>query len=764
MATKFFCDAIFRKGVLLSKQSYGEALITVLDNPEITNANQLYRVIHDNIDIITYISLENGRIMKMFIDTSKTVYDKASFLAFYEWFKNQKKYILHMNLSRLLKEIEDAGKVFNNLQHHHEVLREYIIYQSFINFKKYLLNDRIAKEHLVLSDLISNNLYKYINIHRYNIVHLEYNADNEKIYFHCNVNRESPYNLNYPFVFLMKRHVYYEPLIHIKINEGSIVMTPTFLPTFAKMREIINFVSNNCITSKTKGQSQGFQLTNLFNFLKGIDYKVKYTVIDYGYKTCGLILNHNLYLPLMNREDIYYDENVRYVYINDVPRFKCMLGKDDVKSLYEKVGRYMKQDYSISSFVEEKDKVVGFQLKNNKLFVPMNVSITSNISVTFQDGLFIFIGHEKQDRRVELYKRFAHDNDKLSGMVKDIKSKINNDDNLRAQITFLLDKNNPLPIVYKKQKLAELIKSLDNSNSYAMDDKYIYKLYTALNKHSGLYQRRVNRFIHGDEELLLDHSDLLAGRLKEEIDFAENPHKAFLDVVDDIEHVYIFDELKEVSYEDIINSDMFEEVPTKWRKILKGYSVINNEGCYNQKYIYNVFQKISDDITKGHGFKDDLYYVSYKNKIVKAFTNTNSGKGTSSGTGEILSNPWLEQHFKKRKEVPTLEKVLEAHESPFYYPSLFDIRVMAQLAGLNLVLIGRKTLKNPDGLEVLYNNSDFFIILLYMYDRHNVLDVFQVFCDGKKIYFKGGELPAEFKDILNKKMKKYDVEVEEDDV
>lgn len=743
-------DAIFRKGVLLSKQSYGEALITVLDNPEIKNASQLYRVIHDNIDIITYISLENGRIMKMFIDTSKTVYDKDSFQAFYDWFKTQKKYILHMNLSRLLKEIEDAGKVFNNLQHYHEVLREYIIYQSFMNFKQYLLNDRIAKEHLVLSDLVSNHLYKYVNVHRYNIVHLEYNADNEKIYFHCNVNRESPYNLNYPFVFLMKRHVFYEPLIHIKIDEGSIVMTPKFTPTFAKMREIITFVSKNCITSK----SQSAQLPNLFMFLKGIDYKVKYTVIDYGYKTCGLLLNHNLYLPLMNREDIYYDENVRYVYINDVPRFKCMLGKEDVKDVYEKVGNYMKQDYSISRFLEEKGKVLGFQMKHNQLFVPMNISMTSNMSVTFQDGLFVFIGHEKQDRRVELYKRFAEDNEKLTRMVKDVKNKINNDDDMRAQVTFLLDKNNPLPLVYKKQKLEELLKSLNSQDK--IDDKYIYKLYSALNKHSGLYQRRTRRFVHGDEELLLDHSDVLAGRLKEEIDFAENPHKAFLDVVDDIENVYIFDEMKEVSYEDIINKDMFEDVPTKWRKILKGFSVIDNEGCYNQKYIYNIFQKISDDITKGNGFKDDLYYISYKNKIVTAFASGN--------TGEILSNPWIEQHFKKLKEVPTLDKVLEVHESPLYYPSLFDIRVMAQLAGLNLVLIGRKTQKNPDGLEVLYNNSDFFIILLYMYDRHNVLDVFQVFCDGKKIYFKAGELPADFKDILNKKMKTYNVEVEDDNV
>jgi hypothetical protein len=127
-----------------------------------------------------------------------------------------------------------------------------------------------------------------------------------------------------------------------------------------------------------------------------------------------------------------------------------------------------------------------------------------------------------------------------------------------------------------------------------------------------------------------------------------------------------------------------------------------------------------------------------------------------------LGNPWLENHFKKKKEIPRMDSVFEIYESVYYYPSTFDIKIMAQLAGLNLVLIGRKTIKNPDGLEVIYNNSDLYILMLYSYDRHKVMDKFNIFVNvkGKNIYFRAGELPVEFKDIITKKMKSYDVEVE----
>lgn len=747
-------NAVFRRGVPLSQQSYGEALVTVLDNPNISTTAKLYEVILDNIDVLTYIGLENGRIMKMFIDTTTTVYEKESFMRFYEWFKQQKKYILNMNLERLIVEIEEAGKTFDKdrLLHHQEVLREYIIYQSFMNFKEYLGNDRIAKEHLVLSDLISNNLLKVVNINRYNIVHMEYNADTEKIYFNCNVNKVDGYDMNYPFVFLLKRHVFYEPFVHVRLNGGSVEASTKFdyRDSNPMLKKIISFVTKNCVDKRPP-------LKNLMNYLKGIGYKVKYVVLDYGYKTCGLVLNQNIYLPLESREDFYYEVNIKYVYISDIPRFKCLMSSEDVSDLYKKVGVFLGSKsgfYNIKEFKRVDNKLIGFRLVMNDMFVPMNV--LPRFPVTFKDGLFVLIGHEVADTRKEIYAEFSNGSKEIERLSRELRDAMDKNIELRREIEFLTDKHNPMPLLYKKEKIRELLgKTVSDID---IDDELLYKVHNRMKTRNGsLYEIRTRRFKFTDNEILLDHFDILSGRLKEEIEFAENPHKAFLNVVDDIENAYIFDDHKEESYEDLLDEDKYEDVPTKWRKALKGFKVIGNDDLYSQKYIYNILQRISGDIRKGHGFTDDTYYVTCKNKLVGAFE--------SGDTIEILGNPWLDNYFKKKKESPRVDKVFEVYESVYYYPSTYDIKIMSQLAGLNLVLIGRKTMKNPDGLEVIYNNSDIYILMLYSYDRHKVQDKFNIFVNvkGKNIYFRAGDLPIEFKDIISKKMKSYDVEVEEDE-
>lgn len=750
-------NAVFRRGVPLSQQSYGEALVAVLDNPNISTATKLFELILENIDVLTYIGLENGRIMKMFIDTSKTVYEKESFLKFYEWFKQQKKYVLHMNLERLVVEIEEAGKTFDQhkLYHHQEVLREYIIYQSFVNFKDYLSNDRIAKEHLVLSDLISNNLLKVVNINRYNIIHIEYNADTEKIYFNCNVNKVGGYDMNYPFVFLLKRHVFYEPFVNVRLNGGSVDASTKFdyKDSNPMLKKIISFVTKNCVDKRPP-------LKNLMNYLKGIEYRVKYVVLDYGYKTCGLVLNKNIYLPLESREDLYYEENIKYVYISDIPRFKCMMSIEDVSGLYKKVGEFLGKGsgfYDIKEFTRYNEKLIGFKLSNN-MFVPMNV--LPRFPITFKDGLFVLVGHESTDKRKEIYAEFSHGSKTIESLSRELRDAMDKNIELRREIEFLTDKHNPMPLLYKKDKIRELLsKSVTGgvTGGVTVSDDLLYKIHSRLKTRSGsLYETRTRRFKFTDNEVLLDHFDILSGRLKEEIEFAENPHKAFLNIVDDIESTYIFEDHKEESYDDLLDEDKYEDVPTKWRKALKGFKVIGNDDTYTQKYIYNILQRISGDIRKGHGFTDDTYYVTYKNKLLGAFE--------SGDTNEIISNPWLDNHFKKKKETPRMEKVFELYESVYYHPSTFDIKIMSQLAGLNLVLIGRKTLKNPDGLEVIYNNSDIYILMLYSYDRHKVMDKFNIFVNvkGKNIYFRAGDLPIEFKDIISKKMKSYDVEVEDE--
>lgn len=742
-------DAIFRNGVLQTRQSYLDALAVVLDNPNAKTSSQLVQLIHDKIDVLTYISLENGRIMKMFVDTAKTIYNKESFRAFYEWFKNQKKYILQMNLDRLLVEIEKANRVFDkdSLLHHADILREYIIYTSFMNFKEYLMNDRIPKDHMVLIDFISRS--KDINVNKYNLIHLEYvhSETVPKVYAHCSVNKKIALDYNYPFVFLLKRDGYYEPLSYVSVKNGSVSSNMHIEYGKTKLtviKKLIDFVKNNC--NKVVSQD----LPHMVDFLKGLGYKPKYYVIDYGYKTCGLILNHNIYVPLETRDDLYYIENIKYVYISDVPNFKCFLEKDTIKDVFKKIHGFTKSAfYKPKEFLDDGKWLV----LEGGAHVPIKVSGDKD-AYSFREGMFIFIGNEKDDKRKEIYAKFEKESQFIQDISMQLKDIMLKNESVNTEVKFLLDENNPLPLVYKKERLAEILKTnIPIAKKETVPDKMIYKLLNYMNegsKHYKLYMARTRRFTWDDGEVLFDHYDILNGKLKDAIKFAENPQRAFLEVIDELNDEYIFEERVEVDYKDIILKDKLLEPPVKWRKLLKGYKVVDNDEVYNQHYMFDVFNKIAAN-NSIKSFNRDIYNSLVKRKTIEGFEKGN--------TLEVLDNPYLQSYFKKLKLTATLDLVLTQQESVYYYPSTFDIKIMANLARVSIVLIGRKTMKNPDGLEVIYNGSDIYTIISYSYDRFKVIDKFSFFNYGNKITFTTQELPAEFKDILAKKMVVYNVEV-----
>lgn len=741
-------DALFRQGIPQSDQSYLDVITVTLDNETIKTSRDVINTIVEHLDIISYISLENGRIMKLFIDTSKNVYDKDQFKEFYTWFKKQKKYIVSMNLQRLLLEIEQSQFQYkDDLKYREEILREFIIYQSYKQFISYLQNDKVVKDHIVLGDLISNYLTKHLNVQKHNYVLLDYDVEKEKVFISCNVNKSKPFDTDYPFVFLWKRHHYYEPIVHIMQSEGNmdIKMQYQWRQLSDPLKKLIKFAYNNCASV-----SIADDFVNIKNFLRSIDFRIKYYVIDYGYKLCGFILNHNLYLPLQTREDIIYHHNIRYVYISDVPNFKCLLDDETIKVTYAKICKFSSKFSNIDKFSSDGS---GMLLKDG-MFVPLRIKKTDvKTRLWFKNGLFILAGLEEEDKRTTILHTFNKELEELEEMTKAITLRMQTDQTFSKEIQFIIDKHNPLPLTYKQKKLKELLCNNIKCN------KTIYKLIEFLkpsSKHIKMYQKKIKRFPTTDAEILLDHADILNGRLQQAIDLAQNPHKAFLSAIDtyhDIVPIFDVATQQEDQYQDLLSSSK-EDVPVKWRKILRGFKIIDNSDAYDNKYIYNVMKRLSGR-GKRKPFDDDLYKVALHHKIMDAYKNEH--------VTEIFDNPWVTQYFKKTKFVQHLDNLLELYGAPTYYPSVFDVKVMAQLAHVNLIVIGRKTTKNPDGLEVVHNNSDVWIVLSYNFERTSHYDRFSVYVCNEDVYFITNKLPREFVDIISKKMKEYNVNVVDDE-
>lgn len=744
-------DALVRRGLLQTGQSYLDAIVNIIDNPDIRTPAALVDIIVKRLDVLTYMSLENGRIMKMFMTTSKSIYDATLFREFYQWFKLQQKYIVQMSLQRLLKEMEEGSSVSfrpSDMPHHHEIMREFLIYQSFQSFKDYLKNERVVKEHLVLGDLVCNYIHKYLNVHRYNIIHMEYNVEQDKVHTWCPVNKDKTYDVNYPFVFLLRRNAYYEPLVQVRQTQGDMDITHTFHMGTMKpiLQKLVKFIMNNCGGESVKSQP----LDIIIDFCKGIGYKVKYVVVDYGYKVCGLVLFHNLYVPLEHREDFYFHTGVKYMYINDVTNLKCLLEQSDVRKVFTKIAKFTRSTfYDIQEFTDG-----GLMLRNNN-YVPLK---PPKDRVYFKNGLFILIGYEAMDRRRELTATFENEVAILQQMSNKIQERMRNDPRFSKEVGFLLDKHNPLPIVYRTQKLRKLVQ-LEESTDHG---PLLYKLMDYLrhpSRHYRMYMRRVQRFTSHDDEMLMDHFDIQNGRLKGAIEVAENPHRAFLNVVDELmNQSFTFDDIMHNNdeFQDILDDTKYEDVPVKWRKILRGWKVIGNNDAYEPRYMQKIFQRIHAK-AKGRGasFTDELYELSYTQKLTQAYQEDN--------VTEVFDNPWLVHHFKKTKQPQTMDNVLDTYASIHYYPSIFDIKLMSHLAKVNLVLIGRKTTRNPDGLEVIKNSpSNLWVVLLFAFDRHFHHDRFNFFTHKGHILFTTGELNDEFATILSQKMTEYDVEVVED--
>ena len=119
--------------------------------------------------------------------------------------------------------------------------------------------------------------------------------------------------------------------------------------------------------------------------------------------------------------------------------------------------------------------------------------------------------------------------------------------------------------------------------------------------------------------------------------------------------------------------------------------------------------------------------------------------------------------YLKQKGSKTYDTIMEGVTSIHYYPSMYDLSIMAKLANINIVLIGRKTEKNPDGFEVLYYGSTYFMIWLYAYDRFKVIDRFSLIANvkNKQVLFTQGDLPTSFIEKIKDKLVIHNVDVDD---
>jgi hypothetical protein len=745
-------ETYLRKGIVHGNQSFINCVISTLDNPKIKSQSDFVKLIIKNLDILYFMTLENGKILQLFIDHQKSPYNADDFGKFREWFLGNSSYTAHFNLLKLRKELETQREFTNKLRFYKDILREFIIYYSYMNFLQYLKNNKIEKDHRILLDLI-NLAVDWLNIREYNYIIVDIDVLSGNVYIDCPINRDTNRFVNKlrPFVFIIKHNKYYEPLYYVK-NQASDQLETEFKFSLdgphTQIREMIKFYYNNCSMSAAVAKSQD----NIALFLESRGYKPKYYVIDYDFRMCGLLLQNNLYVPFIDKKDSFKVKGVRFVYISDVIRFKCIDDIREIKKIYQVLAKeYGSEFYGIHAMIKGG---VGLVLKNLK-FVPLNVVSTADIAQEYLDDLYIFTGVKGEDDRTEFIASVTSKERAITDMTKAVHDL---DNDVKLEIMFLRDRSNPLPLEFKREKLMQLL-STHLAASTSSTDKLMAELADrVLNHFFDVQQRRVKRFDVAPTELLFDYQDIQEGRVADIIERARNPYKLIINKLDNMFDKYVFeDEAPPAEPLIDLTGAEFQDVPakygnTQYRKILKGYSVL--VAPIEVRDLFVKTKSVSDNtvgeqrITKTElqGVIDTNVTKMYVQKIDERLS-------------ELYENPSFKAHVKSMKLKATsltLDNVLAIIRSTLYKPSFAEIRILARAIHVNVILIGRKTLKFPEGLfEVIHVQSPHYLFMIYSYDRKEGIDRYQlVVKDKEKVILGKNDLPAELLEMIDAYLEK----------
>lgn len=798
-----------RRGINHSTHSFISCVLSILDL-NFSSDEKFLNYIIKNIDIQKYLALENGKIIRLFINVNFDIHNSENFQEFQKWFLDQTIYINKYNLYKIKKDIENIKPIIFDKNKfsttYKDIIREFMIYNSFKHFILYLKDENIVKDHRTLLDLI-NTEHETINTQRSHIIIIDVDTKTNKTVLLCPFNRNVKQfiNINNPFIFIIKNNEYYEPLSYIDYSTGNIISEYEFLyeNSDENIKSIIDYYINNCGSLQKEKTGESISI-----FLESIGYVTKSYVIDFSFRVRGILLKNNLFIPFKNKLDIYNVSNNSFIYFNDITDFKCLLDENVLTNIFKEIQTFTNDEYyEITKFIidnDDEEKIIALRLQNS--LIPLQLNKNNVLFRKFEDDLEIFIGTHVEDKRTQIMKTIKENTRAFEVFFQSVTSFINNDEKIRNEITFLTELQNPFPKNFRRKKLLDILEKIstqviiksseslqnkviindicrDASNNtncvYPCDidnnatwntclmgipkeymGKFVNKMIETL-----LLGRNINNTIKvfsvNSGEVVLDQHDINNNKIQDLIEYQKNPFKLLSERLDDITDSYIFDKtinINSLSKIYINENTIFNTIPVIWKKYLKEFEIIENKK-YNSLYLYSLFVNINDIVNPNKEISLDILKAIIKTRIIHDYK-TDLISPMFENESFIKNIKELYKISKLSISKPSLDIILDISDSITYFPSVYEIKIMADIIGINIVIIGRKNKENPDGLDIIDKKSNYTIILNNSYDRLNKLDQFELFVKNQKIILlKKKDIPQEFNRILENKKKIYEINI-----
>jgi len=813
-------ECYLRKGLTHCRHSFVSCLLQFIDLPQqIKSCEDFLQYVAKNMTVHDFIMLENGKLLRMFINPAFDIHVSHGYLEFKKWFLSQEDYILQHTLQKVRQDLmQNTSKTFDESLHaSKEVLREFMIYNSFKHFVLFLLADHMPKDHKTLLDLV-NVQHTWLNEKKRHVIVIEVDPQSNKSTILCPYNRtvKESIDIKNPFVILVKKNNYYESLCRVKLLDGDLTVSPDIMYDLAspEMQRLLEYYVNNCGMAHVEHSTQSYG-ENIALYLESMGYRTKRYVIDFSFRVKGLLLKNNVFVPFRHKMDLYNVAQGKFIYYNDIVDFKCTYKKEEiqkkVKEIFNLVKHHTKDDYyDIQEFVKD-DGISAVRLKEN-VIVPLHIRKDMKIFKSFEGDLEIFIQHEIDDARVKMLKIVKQNIKLFDVLFNGIMNAINSYDDLRMEVDFLTNSSNPFPKNFKRMKLMKLLQEaakkvvlkssdskaakdavdalcqdnakecmmaceVDDNNEWAQCltgipkekfDLFLSKMietFLTSTTMKAMFIVSTTSFKPSLSEYLFDQHQINTHKLDEIVSLHKNPLKTLSEKLEELTDAYVLNKpLKQIELASryITPKTQYKKIPVSLRKLkCKDFDIIEDESL-NPTKLYGFFVDLNEFVNPRKVVTIDMLKSIIKTRIISNFKKDDTIQ-------EFFDNPRIvhiiKTHYLEigKKEKPPVSVCLDMVDSIDYFPSLFDIRVMAAVVGVNVALVGRvSTKKDADGFEYMYNKAAFTIIVLQSYDRVNKLDRFELFTKDKKIIaFRNRDVPTELARILYNKRGTYEIEVTE---
>ena len=780
-------NAYVRKGVESNNQYLVSTLISLMNNENLSNLDDLYNLVDKNMSILDYIELNNGNTLKLYLNTDNSIYDKENFNKFKKWINSDKnkEYVKLMNLDNLITSLEDISEFMykdNNISK--TILREYLIYNSFENFKYYLKSD-LVKDHEEILQLFTNN-YDWLNINQYNIViiNVEFIEDVENIEILCSkfIDYKNKVNKLKNFVFILKLNKSYEPIVKVQFKSGDIIEKNNF--NFFEdidIQKIITYQKTNCNNLDIK---KYINPITLYNEIKLLKLDIKHIVLNMSFKLVGYILNNNLYVPLDSNifsSNIFKDSDITpksFVYLQDITKYNCKLSLTKIKNFYTSLNESLKTnfyDMDKSDVIENKNNVSNKNvaiIMENGLVIPLNVTKDyQDIIIESLNDEFIFIGADNPNEVKSYLNNYAEKQSEYNKKLKVVVNYISNNLTILKDISNLKNKYNPFPKDIKFNKIKKIINDIQKKTDLILTDEDIDNIVNDIftKDISYIINKNNKKLKVTSDEIVFNQDDIDNEKLEKLFIILLNPYKYIENSIED--YVYY----KPIQLDTRLTkfkfiTDMFLDItPSRWEGMLPAFK--KNESILDdtlkiqdtKNYFLMIFKKIGDLSNKKTTIKSLEKYIENKRKEDFEKNNVLFIEEQRLNTYFMREYNKLVSSIEDTKEAYTYNTISPIFKNENYKYSHYEIKILSDYLNINVILLGKNnTNKLPNGIRCFNNNSNKYLLFNIV---NNEYDKYSIILKNKnKFILQLDDFPKRFiTNIINKYCKKIIINDDDDE-